>query len=162
MSIKPLIVYDSVYGNTEKIAKSIGKALGSESKVLRVSEASLFDLKKINLLIVGSPVHGGKPTTDIEKFLKSIPFNYLKHMRVAAFDTRFATENHGIGVRILMKVIRYAAHRIAKILVQKGGKLIAKPEGFIVEDKEGPLKKGEATRAARWVKDFLEKQKETV
>jgi flavodoxin len=36
--MKALIVYDSVYGNTEKIAKAIGNAITGEVKVLRVSE----------------------------------------------------------------------------------------------------------------------------
>lgn len=38
--MKALIVYDSVYGNTEKIAKAIGGAITGEVKVLRVNEAN--------------------------------------------------------------------------------------------------------------------------
>jgi len=34
----------------------------------------------------------------------------------------------------------------------KGGYLTAQPDGFIVEDSEGPLKKGELERAASWAK----------
>lgn len=75
---------------------------------------------------------------------------FLKDVDVAAFDTRFAAENHRIGLRILMYVIRYAAERIAKTLVNKGGKLVVKPKGFIVENKEGPLKQGERERAKAW------------
>ena len=49
-----------------------------------------------------------------------------------------------------MSVIRYAAPRLAKELEKKGGKLVAEPEGFIVENKEGPLKQGEIERATKW------------
>jgi hypothetical protein len=31
--VKTLIIYDSVYGNTEKIAQAIGAALGSQGEV---------------------------------------------------------------------------------------------------------------------------------
>ena len=41
--MKALIVYDSVYGNTEKIAKAIAEAItpSYEVKVLRVGEANI-------------------------------------------------------------------------------------------------------------------------
>jgi len=41
----------------------------------------------------------------------------------------------------------------------KGGYLAAEPEGFIVEDSEGPLKKGELERAASWAKGIVESKK---
>jgi flavodoxin I len=75
-------------------------------------------------------------------------------MRVAAFDTRFESEDQGIGLRLLMSVIRYAAQRVAKDLAKKGGSLVAEPEGFIVENKEGPLKQGELERASKWAQQL--------
>ena len=50
----------------------------------------------------------------------------------------------------MLRVLGYAAGRIANRLERKGGHLAAEPEGFIVEDSEGPLKKGELERAAIW------------
>ena len=35
------VVYDSVHGNTEKIAQAIGAAIGDDVPVVRVGEASL-------------------------------------------------------------------------------------------------------------------------
>ena len=90
----------------------------------------------------------------IDQFLKNIP-SHSFNINVAAFDTRFAAENHGIGIRILMSVIRYAADRIAYSLTKKGGIPAAKPEGFIVTDKKGPLKKGELEHASRWAKTLV-------
>lgn len=150
--MKALIIYDSVYGNTEKIAQAIGHGLTGEVRVARVGDVNASEVKTFDLLIVGSPVHGGRATPVIDAFLKQIPAHALEGMRVAAFDTRFEAEEQGIGLRILMNVIRYAAERIAKDLVKKGGKLVAEPEGFIVENKEGPLKQGELERASNWAK----------
>jgi len=56
--MKVLIVCDSVYGNTEKLAKAIGGAITGEIKVLRVDEANHSELKMIDLFIVGSPTQG--------------------------------------------------------------------------------------------------------
>jgi flavodoxin len=56
---------------------------------------------------------------------------------------------------MLTKVFGYAAGRIADSLKAKGGRLVAEPDGFIVEDREGPLKQGELERAADWVKTVI-------
>jgi flavodoxin I len=148
--MKAFIIYDSWYGNTEKIAQAIGDGLTGEVKVVRVGAVKPSELKTYDLLIVGSPVHGGRATPELDAFLKQLPANSLEGISVAAFDTRFESEEKGVGLRLLMKVIRYAAERIAKALVKKGGTLVAEPEGFIVEEKEGPLKQGELERATKW------------
>jgi flavodoxin I len=150
--MKALIIYDSMYGNTEKIAKAIGDALTGEVKVVRVGDVNASELRSFDLLIVGSPVHGGRATPAIDAFLKQLPAHSLEGKNIAAFDTRFESEEQGIGLRILMSVIRYAAERIAKDLAKKGGRLVAEPEGFIVENKEGPLKQEELERASTWAK----------
>jgi flavodoxin len=154
--MKALIIYDSMYGNTEKIAQAIGDGLTGEVKVVRIGEANPSEVKTCDLLILGSPVHGGRATPAIDAFVKKLPADSLQGISVAAFDTRFEQEEQGVGLRILMSIIRYAADRIAKDLVKKGGKLIAEPEGFIVENKEGPLKQGELERANKWAQAMNE------
>jgi len=143
--MKVLIVYDSVYGNTEKIAKAVGDAITGEVRVLRVGEANSSELKTFDLLIVGSPTQGGRPTLAIQEFLK-IPEPIIRGVNVAAFDTRLSTR--------LVGIFGYAAVRIADSMKRNGGTLIASPEGFFVEGKEGPLKEGELERAARWAKEI--------
>lgn len=148
--MRSLIIYDSQFGNTEKIAKAIGDAISGEVKVLRASEANMSDLEPINLLIVGSPTQGGRPTPALQQFFNTIPANGLKNITVAAFDTRFSERDSNLALRLLMKTVGFAAPKIAKALESKGGKMVVPPEGFIVNGKEGPLKKGELERAADW------------
>jgi len=152
--LKALIIYDSKFGNTEKIARAIGEAITplGKVKVVKVGDANPSELSSIDFLIVGSPTHAGRATRATKEFLKKIPANALENVGVAAFDTRFSAEDKGIGVRILLRVLGYAAGRMANRLEHKGGHLAAEPEGFIVEDSEGPLKKGELERAAIWAK----------
>ncbi len=152
-----LVIYDSVYGNTEKIAKTIAKTLPAETKVLSVSQANPADLNKIDLLIMGSPTHGGRPTPAMKEFLDKNPKDALKNIQVTAFDT--GIEGKGIGMKILTGLLGYAAPKIAKELQKKGGQLIVPAEGFFVEGKEGPLKTGELERAEKWGKTIFEKKK---
>jgi flavodoxin len=58
--MKALIVYDSLYGNTEQIAKAIGGGMGGEVKVVRVGEANPAELGSYDLLIVGSATQVGR------------------------------------------------------------------------------------------------------
>lgn len=146
--MKALIVYDTVHGNTEKIARAIGGAITGEVKVLRAGEVDPSELEKLDLLIVGSPTHAGRPTKPIQDFLNAIPAPAFKDTRVAAFDTRFSSR--------LARIFGYAAGKIAGSLKRMGGALIVSPEGFFVEGTEGPLKKGEVERAAGWAKKIVE------
>jgi hypothetical protein len=83
-----------------------------------------------------------------------IPAAALSGKKVAAFDTRFLAKEQNFGLRILMKTIGYAAPRILKILVAKGGEVASSPEGFIVQGKKGALKDGERERATLWGKNL--------
>ena len=138
--MKALVVYDSTYGNTEKIAQAIGEAIGGQ--VLRVGEVNPADLKGFDLLIVGSPTHGGFPTEGIHGLLKASLA--LEGVNVAAFDTRTKRTIFG-----------YAAPRIARSLERNGGNLLAPPEGFFVLGMQGPLMDGELERAAGWAKGIV-------
>jgi flavodoxin I len=108
------------------------------------------ELETLDLLIIGSPTHAGRPTQPIQEFLKA-PAPAFKGTNVAAFDTRFSSR--------LARIFGYAAGRISDSLKRKGGTLIASPEGFFVEGTEGPLKEGEVERAAGWAKEIIESMK---
>ena len=161
--MKALVVYDSFFGNTERIAQSIGDALGHKEDVetIRVGNVRPEQLAGLKLLIVGSPTRAFSPSPAIKKFLKSIPKNGFKGVKVAAFDTRVTEEEIDSAVfilRILVNIFGYAAKPISDRLVKKGGQLIVPPEGFFVQGMEGPLKEGELERASEWAKKILAKQ----
>jgi len=130
-----LVVYDSVHGNTARVAQVIGETLGARAQ--RVVDVDPEGLRGLDLLIVGSPTHGGFPTEGIHALVKGLLD--LEGVRVAAFDTRTRRSIFG-----------YAAPKIARNLEQRGAMLLAQPEGFIVRGMKGPLLEGELERAADW------------
>ena len=156
--MKALVVYDSQFGNTGKIAQAIADGLGTAEEVglKHVGEIRPEQLSELALLIVGSPTQRFRPTPGASDFLKGIPADSLKGINVAAFDTRFTEEKIG-EIRILeffVGIFGYAAKPIGDRLQKKGGKLVAPPEGFYVDDTEGPLIEGEIGRAAEWGKQI--------
>lgn len=158
--MKVLIVYDSIFGNTEKIALAIGNSLSSKKNVetLRVSDVNPERLIGLELIIVGSPTRVFKPTKSILNFIDKIPLNGLKGVKVAAFDTRISiTDVNSPLLSIVVKLFGfgYAAKPIAYKLEKKGGSLIIPPDGFFVKDSKGPLKDGELERAVDWAKIIM-------
>jgi len=155
--MKALIVYDSFFGNTEKIAMAVGKAFGNakDVTVYRVGDVKPEMLDGIDYLIVGSPTRAFSPSPAIKTFLKGIPSKQLDGVKVAAFDTRIAMTDKIPGIlRFLVKFFGYADKPILDGLKKKGGQEAVAPERFFVLDSEGPLAEGELERAAEWVKQI--------
>ena len=153
--MKALIVYDSVYGHTEKIAQAIGKGLTNkyEYRVTKGTNVEKNQLEELNLLIIGTPTHGGRWTEVIRDFLKEISGMKLEGVKVAVFDTR--TESKGI-VGGIEKIFGRAAPRLAQEMNKQGRNVIIEPEGFVVKGRKGPLKEGELERAEKWAKQITE------
>jgi flavodoxin len=145
--MKVLVVYDSVYGNTEEIAKAMGERIGNEVKVVRAENTGPADLESVELLIVGAPTYGGRPTPKMKEFLERIKTGSLKDVKIAAFDTRIPAT--------WVKIFGFAAGKIEKPLKSQGGKSVLKPEGFFVTGTKGPLVEGELERAAKWAQGIV-------
>jgi flavodoxin len=157
--MKALVLYESFFGNTEKIAQAIGDAIGKsmEAEVRKVSEVKQEQLKGFNLLIAGSPTRAFSPSPATNRFLKNIPANGLEGVKAAAFDTRISEDDaNPRWLRFLMKLFGYAAEPISKKLRKKGAEIIIAPEGFCVKDTKGPLKEGELERASTWAMQIIE------
>jgi flavodoxin I len=147
MLIKKLVIYDSLYGNTEQLALAMGQQIEADVKKPRFGMITAQEICTYDLLIVGSPTQQGKPMISIVMLLDAIPADGLKYTKVAAFDTRHRWR--------FVSPWGYAAPHIAKMLTAKGGQLIVPPEGFLVNTTRGPVTKGELERTDQWVDSLL-------
>ena len=158
--MKVRVIYDSFFGNTERVARKIVGVFeaGHEVEILRAGDGEPERSAGAGLLIVGSPTRKFRPSPSVTGFLGKIPKSGLKDVKVAAFDTRIVLDDADPAfLRFLMKRFGWAAQPIADRLVKKGGELIVPPEGFAVKGTEGPLKEGEEERAADWARRILTK-----
>lgn len=156
--MKALVIFESVYGNTEKVARAIGAGLAAAGKVLvvPVAESRPEQLTGLDLLVVGSPTQAFGPIAGTKEFLKTLPAQALKGKKVAAFDTRVSVaEVNSKVLTVMVGAFGYAAEKIAKELKARGGAEVVAPAGFFVADKEGPLKDGELERAAAWAGEIV-------
>jgi len=145
-----LIIYDSTFGNTAQLARAMADRLGEHGtvRIALADEASLSEMKEIDLLIVGGPTqrHGLSPA--MRDLLERLPRRTLRGAGAAAFDTRYHMAAWKSGS---------AAHRIASRLKRTGASLLVEPESFFVVEREGPLEEGELERAARWAEEVFVK-----
>jgi flavodoxin I len=155
--MKIMIVCDSVFGNTMKIAKAIAESLKENDVVLcKPQDAEKEFLQNADALIVGSPTRAFKPTKNITKFLKALSPSDIAGKKALIFDTRISAEDtNSKAFDLLEKRFGYAGDSMSSILTKKGAKLVVAHEGFYVEDSEGPLKDGEIERAKMWAENIL-------
>jgi len=152
-----LVVYESMYGNTQEIAEAIGQGLAGTARVdvVEVGSAPATIADDIDLLVVGGPTHAfsmSRATTrrdarseqatvssgdGIREWLRS-----LGPVAVAAatFDTKMHKP----------RLPGSAARGAARHLKHAGCRLVTRPETFYVADKNGPLVDGEIQRSAAW------------
>jgi flavodoxin len=145
--MRTLVVYDSLHGNTAQIAQAIGAALPGQVSVRPIGDAKADESKEVDLLIIGSPTHGGWFTKATKGWLDQVPANAFQNVRAAAFDTRTPPT-------ILSRLFGFAAPRITRSLEKTGVTVLVPPEGFVVEGIKGPLAEGELERAADWAQEI--------
>jgi len=86
--VKALVLYDSLGGNTEKVAKRIQTALvdkGVEADLIKVSGDADLELYDYDLLFLGSPVIAWMPTDTMRDFvLKKLRAYHRSKIRPSA------------------------------------------------------------------------------
>jgi len=131
--VKALVVYDSMYGNTEQIAKALAAGLESsrgEVDLVKVDAVKFDNLDAVDLLCVGCPVHAWSASKPMKEFLERLKsVKGLSGKKAFAFDTKFSEGR-------LAGSARGKIERELKDL----GLIIAKPsESAIVKGWKGPL-----------------------
>lgn len=136
-----LVVFDSNYGNTQKVAEAIAGELSA--KIVNVSDFNPSYLSGVELIVVGSPIIGWRPAEKMGKFLGGLKNDSLKGIKATAFDTRMNAWYSG-----------NAYNKIAKKLKKAGAEIVFESKGFFVKDKEGPLSEGEIEKAKEWARSM--------
>jgi flavodoxin len=130
---KAIIVYDTKFGNTEKIAKSLASGMkeqGIEVECVKVEKVQINKLKDYDLLAIGGPTHGFGMSKPIKDFVDKLKQVDLREKKVFAFDTK----NRGRWGS--------AAKGIEKRLQRIGLNLVKPCDSAIVLGLKGPLQDG--------------------
>jgi len=147
--VKTLIVFDSVFGCTEAIARAMGDVFSRHGHcdVVQAGHMAAHYLEEVDLIVVGSPTRAFRPTPALVRVLRNLPPKSLTGFEAVAFDTRMDVSKAPGILRFMAGIFGYAAAPIARQLRRKGARLVLPPQGFIVGGTEGPVCDGEAQRA---------------
>lgn len=151
--MKTIVVYDSVFGNTAKIAAQIADSLKTEA--VQVDKVDESMLSGADLIVVGSPTRAFKPTPNMIAWVEKLTSSKLGQAKLAVFDTRMDTRDTKNLMMRFVNAMGYAAPWMQKKLSAKGFQVVKPAEGFFVEASEGPLKAGELERATAWATSLL-------
>jgi len=131
--VKASVVYDSVYGNTEKVAKALAAGLesgGVDVNVVKVDAVRFDELGGVDLLCVGSPVHAWSASKPVKEFLERLKsVEGLTGKKAFAFDTKMSKS----------RLAGSAGGKIERKLKDLGLTIAKQSESAIVKGREGPL-----------------------
>lgn len=125
-----IVIFDTKFGNTEKVAKGIAEVLNT--KAVKASEIELSSLEEYDLVVVGSPTHAWNMSKDMKKFFNQLKGKSFQGKRAATFDTKYKSRFAGS-----------AAKKIQSKLKKLDFEIALEPISFIVTGNEGPLAEGE-------------------
>ncbi|MGZ4920075.1 MAG: flavodoxin family protein [Halobacteriota archaeon] len=88
---KVLVVYESRYGNTKRVAETIVDGMqrveGIETALSEVKEVDPNAIPSYDAIVIGGPNHMGGPTRGIKKFIDKLSSLSLAGKQFAVFDT---------------------------------------------------------------------------
>ncbi|MFC6084188.1 flavodoxin family protein [Sphaerisporangium aureirubrum] len=157
--MRALVVYESMFGNTKKIAEEVARGLMSRMpvEVLEVGSAPHELPDDVTLLVVGGPTHvlgmsrastrksaedqaeGGLVShgEGIREWLETLRVN--APIAATAFDTKIRSHFSGSAAKGAYKALR--RHRLH---------VAGRPMSFYVTGNKGPLEESESLRAHQW------------
>jgi flavodoxin len=151
--MKVIVVYDTSYGNTKKIAETITETLKEsrlEVDLFHVKDAKKAAMKGYDLLVVGSPTRFYTMSRAIGSFLGKLSGEWA-NKPFASFDTE-NPEN-------IEKKKGSAAEKIADKLKNRRMNQLLPVLKALVFGQKGPLKEAEIERVKEYSKNLATKLK---
>ena len=135
---KAVVIYDTKFGNTEKIARALSEGLRKEGLVVDCLKIDAVDpgrLGECDLLAVGAPTQAFRMSRPMREFLEELQNVDLRGKKGFAFETRLKSRFAGS-----------AANGIEKKLKELGVTIIRDYASAIVGGTEGPLEENAEKR----------------
>lgn len=152
--MRGVVVYDTSYGNTKKIAETIADVLkesGIEVDLFDVKDAKKLSAKDYDFLALASPTRMNTMSWTIKRFIGRLKSEEWANKPFIAFDTELAgvIEKNGAS----------AAEKIAERLREKKMNQFLPVLKTAVLGIRGPLKEGEIERTKEYIRGLVAKLK---
>ena len=158
--MKGIVVYDTSYGNTKKIAETIAETLkesGIEVDLFYVKDVKKLSGKDYDFFVLGSPTKFGTMSFAVRGFLGKVKDEEWVNKPFAAFDTE--NPENVERSRIEKKEWSAAEKIAAKLIEKKMNRLLPVLKSLVLGQK-GPLVEGEIERTKDYARQLAGKLKE--
>jgi menaquinone-dependent protoporphyrinogen IX oxidase len=153
--MKGIVVYDTSYGNTKKIAETIAETLkesGIEVDLFHVKNVKKLSAKDYSFLVLGSPTRFGTMSFAIRGFVGKVKSEEWANKPFAAFDTEnpenMERKEYSAGEKIAAKLTDKKMNQPLPVLKAA------------VLGQKGPLKEGEIERTKEYARNLAVRFKE--
>jgi flavodoxin len=157
--MRAMIVYESMFGNTEAIATAIGEGVATQIpvEVVEVGSAPIEIGSEVTLLIVGGPTHAfgmSRPRTRRDAAEQALG-HVVSTSGIREWLATVTRSGSGSAVAFDTRVKKgwvpgSAARAAQRRLRGQGFSSVADPTSFYVGGTPGPLLEGEQARAQKW------------
>jgi Flavodoxin domain len=154
---RALVIYESMFGNTQRIAEAIAEGL--ETEAVEVGAAPSRVPEDVELVVAGGPTHafGMSRESTREDAAKHGPLvsrtgvrEWLEGLEKPSHRVQVATFDTHMDHPAVIARMGSAAHPLERRLRRLGMERAVRPEHFWVQDMTGPLREGEIERARQW------------
>ena len=156
-----LVIYESMFGNTQRIAEAIADGLATEA--VEVGSAPSRIPEDVELVVAGGPTHafGMSRESTREDAAKQGPLvsrtgvrEWLDALEKPSHRVQVATFDTHLDHPAVIARMGSAAHPLERRLRRLGMERAVRPEHFWVQDTTGPLREGEIERARQWGREL--------
>ncbi len=138
---KIMVVYESKYGNTKRVAEAIVQGMqrveGTEPTLSEVKAVDPNSIAGYDAVVIGGPNHMGGPTRGVKKFIDNLGKLSLADKRFAVFDTWLGADFEKAAKKMEQRV-----HDKAPAM-----EMVAPVLSIKVEAMKGPIVEGELPKA---------------
>ena len=153
-----LIIFDTVFGNTGKVAGMLKETLTSKGETVElatIAQVTENNFPSADVVIFASPTRAFRPTPNMQSLVRAFK-GLLKDKKVACLDTRMdVVEVNNKFLTFMAKHFGYANDFMMKTFKKAKAKIVCEPGEFFVKAQEGPLKDDTVQRVRDWAEKLL-------
>lgn len=147
-----LVVYETKFGNTKKVAETIAEGMREiaeiKTEVINVNDAETSRVQDFDAIIIGSPTWGGNSPKPIRNFIDELAELQLNEKYYAVFDTNN-------NLRLLSNLVKKLEKRIDKKVPSLKKILPGLPVRVI--GLQGPIAEGELPKCKNFGREIVSK-----